>query len=141
MRALSPLWSGCEAIAMSHTLPTPRPHPWKGVRKLRGSQRKILLSYMWVVVFLAACSGDGGPSLRWTFADHRTCAEANVVTIAIRAGARELTRVACEDGVAKIDSQDDLVVEAVAYHGTVMYRGHAREGAASVTLRYVGGRD
>jgi len=97
---------------------------------------------MWVVVFLAGCGGGEATRLRWSFADHRTCAEANVVTIAVRDGEREVARVACGRESAEV-SADAIVVEALGYHGTVLYRGRAAVQSAetSVTLRYVGGRD
>jgi hypothetical protein len=100
---------------------------------------------MWVIVFLTGCTSGETTWLSWSFADHRTCAEANVVTIAVRDGAREVARIACVDEAVALAAErtaGELVVEALGYHGTVLYRGHAVAQAEQtrVTLRYVGGR-
>lgn len=100
---------------------------------------------MWVVVILAGCEATGATSLRWSFADHRTCAEANVVTIAVRDDEREVVRGACADDVLRVGAEragDALVVEALGYHDTALYRGRVvvKGDDTAVTLRYVGGR-
>ena len=100
---------------------------------------------MWVVVFLTACADGSGTTIDWSFADHRTCAEADVVTVVVRDAERELVRAPCDPASTAVDAVTEgeaLRVEAIAYHGTVMYRGHAVAGGARthVTLRYVGGR-
>lgn len=100
---------------------------------------------MWVIVFLTGCTGGEATRLSWSFADRRTCAEANVVTIAVRDVAREVARVPCTDEVVALDAEHsahELAVDAIAYHGTVLYRGRAivQADETRVTLRYVGGR-
>jgi methyl coenzyme M reductase subunit C len=100
---------------------------------------------MWVVVFSAGCADASTTTIRWSFADHRTCTEANVVTVVVSDGAREIARVACdEDGAAlRADVVGvPVVVEALGYHGTPLYRAsvEAHAGATNVVLRFVGGR-
>ena len=130
---------------MSNRLPTERQRRLSDVRKPLGSFVKTELWYMWVVVFFAACDGDTSHTVRWTFADHRSCADANVTTIVVREGARELGRASCVEGeVALVDRAADaqaVVVEAQSHAGTALYRARLREGDDEVTLRFVGGAD
>jgi hypothetical protein len=113
---------------------------------LRGLLRKRAQSYMWVVVILSGCGRLSTASVECTFADHRTCTEANTDTIVVRSGTRELARVACTRepfAIANTDRGDVLVIEAQGHLGTPLYRASARATRAhlAVVLRYVGGRD
>jgi hypothetical protein len=80
----------------------------------------------------------------WSFADHRSCAEANVVDVVIvdDAGA-EIVRVACGTSDVTLDDRasEAIVIEARGHDGTLLYSGRAvlRDARAEVTLRYVGG--
>ena len=100
---------------------------------------------MWVVVFLAGCGRIENTTVHGTFADHRTCADANVTTILVRAEDHELARVDCNDeafAIANTELGTALIFEALGHRGTVLYRGHAEVHGdrTRVTLRYVGGR-
>jgi len=128
---------------MSHTLPTPL-RRW-GIRtsKSHGLLQKSLNAYMWVVVFLGGCGTAVDTSVECSFADHRSCADANVTTLSVRRGDREIARVDCRDEAFAIANTEEgpVVVDALGYHGTVLYRGRADVTGARtrVTLRYVGG--
>jgi hypothetical protein len=66
------------------------------------------------------------------------------VTIVVR-DSKERARVACDEtdvGVEVSGAESPLVVEAISYRATVLYRGHAivNDETTDVVLRYVGGR-
>lgn len=129
--------------SLRHTLSTRGSERGNEGLKCRGSLKNYTSTYMCVAA-LAACSGGRGADVQWTFADGRSCTEANVVDVAIRDADRtEIARAACTAHELRVDRDGIVIVEAMGLRGTVLYRARALiepgDEAEPVVLRFVGG--